>query len=154
MPLRTCFRAFLILAAGGALAGCAKVHDVTMRVMASPSYALAVVRDTPLSGTAMLYTDRTGTLELAGRGDRPLQCMGTMRYTGTTGGAVNLRCSDGTQAQMNFTALTETTGHGRGRLPDGMASFTYGLEADSARAWLVPPAGRQIVADGDRVKLE
>lgn len=144
----------LLMMALAGLSGCAKVHDVTMRVMATPAHALAVVRDTVLTGQVMLYTDRSATLELSASGERPLQCMGHMRYTSTTAGVLNLRCSDGTVAQLDFSSLTETTGHGRGRLPDGTASFTYGLGADAARAWLVPPAGRQLVIKGEELHLE
>lgn len=136
------------------LGGCAKVNDVAMRAMATSSAALAVVGDTVLSGRTVLYTDRSGTLDLQASGDQRLTCMGTMRYTTSTSGAVNLRCSDGTQTQLGFTALTETTGHGSGRIPGGIASFTYGLDADAARAWLTAPAGKRLVVSGDSLQLE
>jgi hypothetical protein len=46
------------------LAGCAKINDTAMRMLASSSTALAVVNDTVLTGTAVLFTDRSGTLDL------------------------------------------------------------------------------------------
>lgn len=132
------------------LGGCARLNDATMRALATPAPALAVVGERVLAGQALIYTDRSGTLELQATAEPGLSCMGTLRYTATSRGTVNLRCSDGLQAQFPFMALSEASGHGSG----GTASFTYGLEPGPARAWLVPPAGKRLVVSGDSLRLE
>lgn len=136
------------------LGGCAKVNDITMRAFATPAVSHAVVGNTVLTGRTTLYADRSGTLDLQADGDKGPSCMGTMRYTSTTKGVVNLRCSDGLEVQLDFTALTEASGYGQGRFPGGAASFTYGLDAEGARAWLVAPAGKRLVVSGDNLRLE
>lgn len=144
----------LLIALPLILGGCAKVNDITMRAFATPAWSHAVVGSTVLTGRTMLYGDRSGTLELQAGGDKGLSCMGTMRYTSTNKGVVNLRCSDGLEVQMDFTALTEATGYGQGRFPGGVASFTYGLDAEGAHAWLVAPSGKQLVVSGDDLRLK
>jgi hypothetical protein len=127
-----------------ALNGCGWMYDKTMRTLASRSLALAVLGDRLLTGKAMLYTDRTGTLELSDATDTQqtatISCMGTLRYTNSTGGTLELQCSDGAQIRLPYTALSETRGHAAG----GGASLTYGLPPAEARALLTPPPGRKL----------
>lgn len=136
------------------LGGCARVNDITMRTFATSAQAHAVIGNAVLTGRTTLYADRTGTVDLQAGGDKGLSCMGTMRYTSTSKGVVNLRCSDGLEVQLEFTALTETSGHGQGRYPGGTASLTYGLDAEGARAWLLAPAGKQLVVSGDDLRIQ
>lgn len=150
--LRT--QAALLLALPLALAGCAAVNDATMRALATPVPALAVVGERVLKGEALLYTDRSGKLTLESGGDNALSCMGALRYTSSTGGIVNLRCSDGSQAQLPFAALGEMSGHARGNSAQGAVSLTYGLDPEPARAWLTPPAGKRLVVSGSSLRLE
>jgi hypothetical protein len=142
----------LLLAGALLLGGCAAVNDATMRVLATPSPAWAVVGDKLLTGQALLYTDRSGTLEMQTAAGPALSCMGTMRYTATSSGTVNLRCTDGMQAQLPFTALGETSGYGGAA--GGPVSFAYGLEPGPARAWLTPPAGKRLVVSDKSLRLE
>lgn len=127
------------------LAGCAKINDAGMRLVASSTPAFAVVNGTLLGGTVSLHVDRTGTLSLDAREGSGLKCMGRLRYTATQSGVVNLQCSDGTDAQLNFTAIRETSGYGSGRTAKGLASLVFGLEAADAPAYLHLPAGRRMV---------
>jgi hypothetical protein len=122
------------------LAGCAKINDTTMQLLSSSSAAVAVVNDTVLSGKAVLFTDRSGTLSLESGTEPQLKCMGRLRYTATQTGVVSLQCSDGTDALLTFTAISETSGHGSGKTARGMARFTYGLEMAEAAAYLKLPA--------------
>ncbi len=146
------FRFSMLLAEGSLLGGCAAVNDATMRALATSTPALAVIGERVLSGEMLLYTDRSGRLQLHG-GDRAgLSCLGSLRYTATTSGTMNLSCSDGTRVQLPFTALGETSGHGS--LPGGSISFTYGLPAETARAWLSAPAGKRLVLSGDTLRME
>jgi len=145
-------RARLLLAVILLATGCASVNDMTMKLLASGVTVYAVVGDHVLSGEATLYTDRSGTLTLAGKTGDDANCVGSMRYTSSTGGTIQLRCSDDLQTTLAFTALTETSGHARA-LP-GHASLTYGLAAESARAWLIAPAGKRLVVSGGSLRLE
>lgn len=129
------------LAAGSLLSGCAWMHSKAMRAVATPSLALAVIGDRLLTGKAVLYTDRSATIELSNETDPALDCMGTMNYTNSTGGVLDLRCNDGSQIRLPYTALSETTGRASG----GGVTVTYGLPPENARAWLAPPAGRRLV---------
>lgn len=125
------------------LAACARINDTTMQLLSTSSPALAVVNDTSLTGKVVLFTDRTGTLNLESDTEPALTCMGHLRFTASETGVVNLKCSDGTDAIMTFIAVRETRGHGSGKTARGMARFTYGIDAAEAAAYLRPPAEKQ-----------
>lgn len=146
------FRFSVILAAGLLLGGCAALNDATMRALATSTPALAAAGERVLSGEMLLYTDRSGRLQLRSGDGARLSCMGSLRYTATSSGTMNLSCSDGTRVQLPFTALGETSGHGS--LPGGSISFTYGLAPEAARAWLSAPAGKRLVVSGDTLRME
>ena len=134
------------------LGGCAALHDATMNALASPAPALAVVGERVLKGEVLLYTDRSATVQLRGESEPALSCMGRMQYTSSTGGIVSLSCSDGSQAQLPYLALSEASGHGSN--PAGSISLTYGLTPEAARAWLIAPAGKRLVPAGTGLRLE
>lgn len=145
-------RSVLLLAGALLLGGCAAVNDITMRALATSAPALAVVGERVLTGEMLLYTDRSGKLQLRSESEPTLNCMGTLRYAATSSGTVNLSCSDGRQAQLPFTALGETSGYSG--TAGGPTSLTYGLAPESARAWLTPPPGKRLVVSGDSLRLE
>lgn len=128
------------------LAGCAKINDLSTRVLSSSASALAVVSDTLLSGKVVITTDRTGTVTL--ESDSGLKCMGSLRYTASRSGTIALQCSDGNEATMDFRALSETSGHASGRSLRGPASLTYGLDPLDAAAYLTLPPGKRLVPGG------
>lgn len=135
------------------LPGCASMNDMTMNLLSSTAPALAVIDTRVFAGEVRLYTDRTGTLELVAA-EPAFSCAGSLRYTASTSGVVNLRCSDGSEALLPFTALGETSGHASGLTARGTASLTYGLAPEQARAWLTAPPGKRLVVNGDRLDLE
>jgi hypothetical protein len=145
-------RSVLLLAGALLLGGCAAINDATMRALASSASAQAVIGERVVTGEMLLYTDRSGKLQLRSDVAPALSCMGALRYTATTSGAVNLSCSDGTQARLPFTALSETSGYGG--MPGGPVSFTYGLAPEPARAWLTPPPGKRLVVEGNSLRIE
>jgi len=145
-------RPVLLLAGALLLGGCAAINDATMRALASPASALAVIGERVFTGEMLLYTDRSGKLQLRSEAEPALSCMGSLRYTATASGSMSLSCSDGTQARLPFTALGETSGYGG--TPGGPISFTYGLAPEPARAWLTPPPGKRLVVSGDSLRLE
>lgn len=145
-------RSLLLLAGALLLGGCAALNDATMRALASSASALAVIGDRVFTGEMLLYTDRSGKLQLRSEAEPALSCMGALRYTATASGTVNLSCSNGTQARLPFTALGETSGYGG--TSGGTISFTYGLAPEPARAWLTPPPGKRLVVSGDSLRIE
>lgn len=140
-----------------ALCGCAWMADKATRITATPSTAWAVIGEELLTGRALLYTDRSATLELASPTDPnddqavpAISCLGVMRYNSTTTGLAQLHCSNGMQARMEYIAINDSKGYGRGHIadtPGAVASFTYGLSPEQARAWLLPPPGRQLALE-------
>lgn len=155
MTLRAHFHTIgLILSLPLWIGGCAALHDSTMNALASPAPALAVLGERVLAGEVMIYTDRSATVQLRGTGEPALSCMGRMHYTSSTGGLLSLSCSDGSQARLPYLALSETSGYGNSRDAASSVSFTYGLEPDAARAWLLAPAGKRLQPDGKNLRLE
>lgn len=136
------------------LGACAALHDATLRAIASPSPALAVVGERVLTGEVLIYTDRSATVQLSGEGEPALSCMGRMHYTSSTGGTVSLQCSDGSQAQLPYLALSEVSGYGRSSTGTTSVSLTYGLQPEAARAWLIAPVGKRLIVNGSSVRLE
>lgn len=135
--------------------GCAKINDAGMRLVASSAPAMAVVHDTLLSGTAVVFIDRSGTLNLESSEEPRVKCMGSMRYTATKTGIATLKCSNGADVLIPFTAISETQGYGRSRSAQGLASFTFGMAPEDAVAYLAPPAGKRIVTTPEgAVRLE
>lgn len=124
------------------VSACAKMNDAMMNTLSSSSPANALVNNTVLSGKFVLFPDRTGTLDLQSESDPMLKCMGTLRYTATQSGVATLRCNDGTEMQLSFTAITETKGYGHGRGGKSTAAFTFGLETAEAAAYLKLPVAR------------
>lgn len=151
MPKPVSYTHALLLSLPLLLGGCAALNDATLRALATSVPALAVVGDRVLSGEVLLYTDRSATLQLSSTNEPALSCVGSMRYTSSTGGVVNLRCSDGRQTQLPYQALGETSGQGSNT--QGV-SLTYGLPPETARAWLMAPAGQRLVPDGSSLRLE
>jgi hypothetical protein len=126
------------------LAGCAKISDLSQKVLSTTAPALAVVNETLLSGEVEFFINRTGNVTL--QADSGLKCMGGLRYTASRNGSVNLQCSDGSDVKLEFAALSETRGHASGRGAQGPATLTYGLAPSDAAAYLVLPPGRRLVS--------
>jgi hypothetical protein len=131
---------------GLALSGCARINDVGKLLLASSMPAVALVNDTLLVGDATLFMDRSGRLSLESSPPGLLKCMGEMRYTATQTGVVNLRCSDGTEARLLFSTLSEVMGFGSGSSARGPVTLTFGMEPAEAAAYLNLPAGQRIVS--------
>jgi hypothetical protein len=92
--------------------------------------------DDMFTGKATGYPDRTGTIEM----ESPVsnrRCIGEFRYTGERTGRGTLTCSDGQTANIQFIALSSTSGHGMGQTDRGEPiRFTYGLTAQESRPYL------------------
>lgn len=72
---------------------------------------------------------------------RGVQCIGQRRGN-ISGGVGFLNCSDGVRAQIQYVALTMTSGYGYGTASDGRSiQFTYGLSREEGAQYLgsMPP---------------
>lgn len=138
------------------LQACASVNDKALRLFSAQAKAHAIVNGQVLNGTVDLLPDRTGVVSLAAAVDPMVRCVGTIRYTGTISGSLVLRCSDGVGADMQFTALTETTGYAYGQTNADHSSLSYGLPVADALAILKPPVGKKLVTrvDGEGLELQ
>ena len=158
------------------LTGCAGLNDRGMRLLSSKVMAFAIVDEQLVEGEIALFPDRTATLTLrrepAGNGDaeqvalvaqaplnpatRPAltSCVGRMRYTGTTLATVDLRCNDGTVADLQMAVIGDTRGYGYGQTAAGQASLTFGMTAAEARAHLTVPPGKRLTERAESEGLE
>ena len=138
------------------LVSCAHVGDAGMALMASSVGTVAVVQDTLLLGKVVLLTNRSGTVNLAEPAPAPsavvptvsrLSCSGSLHYTATTTGVINLRCSDGMVEGLAFTALSATRGVANGSTARGPMSLVFGMAPADAVGILTPPEGQRLVLD-------
>ena len=155
------------------MAACADINDTGLAALATRVTAYAIVNEQLVHGEMTLYTDRTGTLALQVEVAKPVtespfdflvpnkaverpverpilnSCLGRFRYTATTQGVVDLRCNDGSSAELQMALIGETRGYGYGQTATGMASVTGGMAPAQARAYLSVPVGKQLLeADG------
>ncbi len=100
-------------------------------------------------GTATGYMDRTGTIDMADADGN--KCVGEFRYTGAKTGFGRLQCNDGRTANIQFNALSNTSGYGYGFASDGgPILFTYGLSESESAIYLNTPETAAREAESDR----
>ena len=142
------------------LVGCAQINDASLSFVSSTRPAAAVVDDQLLQGDIRLFPDHTGTVTLRANGEPSLgaaaltSCMGRLRNTATTTGAIDLRCNGGVMANVSMTLLGDTRGYGYGTTASGTASLVFGLSAADTRAYLRVPPNRQLVEHAEAPYLE
>ena len=144
---------------------CAKIDDKAMSWVSSTSDAILLVNGRVMVGDVRFRIDHTGTLSVA-QPEPPLKadeaappeadttaveakepmanCVGRFRYTSTTAGTVDLRCSDGTVAELLVVMLSEIRGYGYGQSAAGPVSLTFGLAPQVAKAYLRVPPGKRL----------
>jgi hypothetical protein len=105
-------------------------------------------------GEAVAYLDRTGTIDLRSVLDPKIKCVGSFRFTGAKTGVADMRSDDGAEATLSFNALNTFSGYGYGSTPVGPASFTFGLNADEAAAYLTLPQGKRLIRRTEGLRLE
>jgi hypothetical protein len=149
-PKHICYALALLLC------GCAKVNDKTLGWFSTNVDAYAIVSGQLLTGNVALIPDRTGRLTFSADSGPVTTCAGSMRHTASNAGMIDLRCNDGTLAQLQFTLITETRGYAYGKTANGPVSLTFGLPATDARAFLTVPEGKKLLesAKGGDLKLE
>jgi hypothetical protein len=118
------------------LCGCAKVNDTGMRLVSTKVDAWLMVNGQQLNGTVLLVPDRSGRLSFSADKGEITGCSGGLRYTATNSAAIDLRCNDGTQVDLQATLLSETRGYGYGSTAQGPSSIAFGLPEEDARAFM------------------
>ena len=136
------------------LLSCANKSGATMSFFSATAPVHAFLQDDLFYGEAVGYLDRTGTINVTSALDPETKCIGEFRYIGTKTGVGTLTCNDGQIANIQFQALSSLSGYGYGRTSKGPVSFTFGLTADEAKAYLKMPKGKTIAKTKDnKVKL-
>lgn len=136
------------------LAGCAMVNDRALRLVSSKSPATLLINGQLMEGSVLLAPDRTGTVEFAAEKGDISRCGGGLRFTATSTGAIDLRCSDGTALELAYTMLRDTSGYAYGQSSSGPVSLVFGMSVMDARAFLRLPPGRKLVENAESGGLE
>ncbi|BDT72537.1 hypothetical protein os4_20770 [Comamonadaceae bacterium OS-4] len=141
-PLMHSRRVLVTMAMAAWLTACASVEHVGWRLVTTPRPALMQTGGQRLEGVVNLRPDRTGDMILSGTGSIA-SCAGSLRLTSVTGGAMDMRCSDGAMFAMQFVMVNEVRGYAFGLHGEATAALTFGMDAPEAQAYLsraTPPA--------------
>jgi hypothetical protein len=122
--------------------GCAMVSDKIGGWLSSNSEALAVVDGRVLRGQANFAREREATFQLQTQDQPALSCFGTLRFTATASGVIDMSCNDGRALALAFQSLGPLSGIGRGLLGNVEFGLTFGLSPERAAAYLAVPADR------------
>ena len=122
------------------LVGCAKMDAQTRNLLSSKVSAYAAVDGVLFEGTATLFTDRTGTVQLSASKAADQVCIGDLRYTATAAGVLVLRCTGGVDAVVDFRTNSFTSGFGYGNTAHGVTAVVWGMSPANAAAYLRLPA--------------
>lgn len=165
-------QAVLATVLSSCLVGCADINDTGLAALSTKVQAYAIVDEQLVQGEMVLYPDHTGTLTLrsdieSGTGVFPgtsaskrvgkpvlTSCVGRMRYTATNASVVDLRCNDGTVADVRMALIGDTRGYGYGYTAQGLVSAVFGMSPVEARAHLTTPPNKQLVVRSDPSGLE
>ena len=132
----------LVFTVTAALSGCAMVVEKGAGWLSSSSAAIAVMGARVLLGEANFSRERVGTLQLKSIDGPPVNCFGSLRYTATTSGSIDMSCNDGSQFVLPFQEINQLTGTARGRAGNQPFGLTYGMPAERAAGYLGMPADK------------
>ncbi len=163
-PTQIIFCTLLTSVMAGLLTGCADLNDTGLAALSYKVPAYAIVDEQLVQGEMVLFPDHTGTITLRAEAspaaapsvdtvaasrsaNKPAMtsCVGRLRYTATTAGVIDLRCNDGSIADLRMALIGDTRGYGYGYTATGLASAAFGFTPVEARAHLTAPPGRQLV---------
>ncbi len=142
------------IALAASIGGETNAEEVRMGLFTVTLPVIAIVDDRLYVGEAVAHIDRTGTIAVRAAVDPKDSCAGSFRFTSLKTGLADMRCDDGAEAQLSFTALGVFSGYGYGSTLRGQASFTFGLDPDEAAAHLMVPQGQKLVKGGEGLRLE
>lgn len=143
----------LVAPATLAIVGCANSSGAYMGLTSAHAPVLAILHDDLFVGEAVGYMDRTGTIDIASALNPDIRCVGNFRYVGSKVGVASVQCNDGSEAELNFNALSMLSGYGYGKTSRGPASFTFGLTPEEAGAYLKLPARKKLVKRDKKVEM-
>ncbi|WP_138515888.1 hypothetical protein [Rhodoferax bucti] len=152
-------------AAWGGLAGCAGVEHVGWVLAGTGKPATLVVANQTLTGEMLLRPDRTGEVRvsvaaatggtggnaatvasgvsgMSGPGAVIASCAGSLRFSGTVQGRIDMRCSDGAMFDMAFYLINEVKGFASGTYQEKPAALVFGMHEAEAQAYLSPAMAR------------
>ena len=163
-PTQIIFCTLLTSVMAGFLTGCADLNDTGLAALSYKVPAYAIVDEQLVQGEMVLFPDHTGTITLRAEAipaaapsvdtvaasrsaNKPAMtsCVGRLRYTATTAGVIDLRCNDGSIADLRMALIGDTRGYGYGYTATGLSSAAFGFTPVEARAHLTAPPGRQLV---------
>jgi hypothetical protein len=104
-------------------------------------------------GGAEGHLDGSGSLVIHSQRNSGLTCRGEFTSKDKTGGAGQLRCSDGATATFTFARLSVFRGSGTGEHSRGPMSFSYGMDHEQASAYLKLPEGKRLIHNGTELAM-
>jgi len=140
--LKLSLRPAVGLLVGLTLSGCAMVVEKGTGWLSSDADALAVMGSRVLRGEANFARERVGTLQLKTTDAPPVHCFGSLRYTATTSGTIDMACNDGRQFVLPFQEISQLSGTARGMAGDQPFALTYGMSPERAAGYLGLPADK------------
>ena len=149
------------LGALGSMAGCAGVEHVGWVLAGTGKPATMVVANQTLVGEMLLRPDRTGEVRLTGAvtgagtvtgapgasaaaASAIASCAGSLRFSGTAQGRIDMRCSDGSMFDMAFYLINEVKGFASGTSQDKPAALVFGMDEVEAQAYLSRAMARPV----------
>lgn len=147
------------------LSGCARLTETGVLLLGTTAPGVAIVNGQLMQGKVELLPDRTGFATLYptvqnishSAETAPISnCMGRLRFTGTTAGEIDLRCNDGSLATLVFSLISDATGYAYGQTATGPVSLAFGMRSSDARAYLTVPPNKKLVdgLDGSSLVLQ
>lgn len=122
--------------------GCAMVVEKGTGWLSSSADAIAVMGSRVLLGEANFARERVGTLQLKSIDGPPVNCFGSLRYTATTSGSIDMSCNDGSQFALPFQEISQLSGTARGMAGNQAFGLTYGMPPERAAGYLGLPADK------------
>lgn len=126
------------------LAACSTIDETATSLFSSDTHAAGVFAGRLLQGKANFTSAREASIRLQAVEPPGLGCLGTLRFTGTSGGIAAFTCSDGRAVSIPFQRLSALRGTGRVQVGEFMFALTYGLTPEMAGAYLAVPAARLV----------
>jgi len=132
------------------LTGCAGVEHVGWVLAGTGKPATMVVANQTLVGEMLLRPDRTGEVRVTsaamgtGAAASIASCAGSLRFSGTAQGRIDMRCSDGSMFDMPFYLINEVKGFASGISEDKPAALVFGMDELEAQAYLSRAMARPV----------
>ena len=118
------------------LAGCAHINESSLSLFTTKVDSFLLVNGQLLKGNVFLMPDRSGRVAFSGGEGNINSCNGTLHYSGTNAGEIDLRCNDTSSAVLKMTLISETRGFAYGSTGAMPVNLAFGLTEAEAQAYL------------------